>query len=100
MHHYITKYWEDGVHYAICFATIPLQYAANETSSIIIDAITKMAKRYNFKIIDGNSESGIVRDFEVVGSNGRYLKDGLHPNAIGKIMLKNMYVNKILAGIN
>ncbi len=85
---------------ATCFVATPVQYAANETSALIIDAISKMAKRYNYKIIDANTDSGIVRDFETVGSNGRYLSDGLHPNAIGKIMLKNMYVNKILAGIN
>jgi lysophospholipase L1-like esterase len=70
---------------AECFYVIPIQRASSDLSTYAAkhDVIKVMAKRYNFTIIDAESNSGIVKDFESVGANGRYLEDGLHTNTSG-----------------
>ena len=87
------SFWKLRTHYpnATMYAALPIQRVAREQPQELIEAITKMAHRYNFIIIDGLRESGIVRDFETVGSNGRYLEDGLHPNVDGQIKMAKLY---------
>ena len=91
------NFWKLREHYpnAKMFCALPIQRAAYEPPTALIDAITKMAKRYNFIIIDALNESGIVRDFEVSQGAGRYLRDGLHPNESGKELLGAYYSNEI-----
>lgn len=69
------------------YSCLPLQRADDETSvrQPLIDLITKMSKRYGFKVIDCHGETGIVKDFEIWGSSGRDLYDGLHPKTSGQI---------------
>ena len=81
---------------AVCFCATPIQRASAEQESSLIEAITKMAHRYNFIIIDAYNESGIVRDFETVDAKGRYLYDGLHPNEDGAKKMAKLYANVIL----
>ena len=87
------SFWKLRTHYpdATMYAALPIQRVAREQPEELIEAITKMAHRYNFIIIDGLRESGIVRDFEVSGGNGRYLEDGLHPNVDGQIKMAKLY---------
>ena len=56
-----------------------------------------MANRYNFIVIDATNESGIIREFETSGESGRYLYDGLHPNAEGSMRIAKLYANTILS---
>lgn len=86
-----TKY-ED----ATFFVALPIQRASGEQPVALLNAITEMAHRYNFIIIDAHNESGIVRDFEVSGAQGRFLEDGLHPNAEGSDKMAKLYANVIL----
>lgn len=81
---------------AICFVATPIQRAAREIDSDLIQAIVTMAKRYNFIVIPAHDESGIVRDFEVKSGEGRDLIDGLHPNDNGKKKMSNLYCSYIL----
>ena len=81
---------------AVCFCATPIQRASAEQESSLIEAISKMAHRYNFIIIDAYNESGIVRDFETVDAKGRYLYDGLHPNEDGAKKMAKLYANVIL----
>ena len=87
------SFWKLRTHYpnATMYAALPIQRVAREQPEELIEAITKMAHRYNFIIIDGLRESGIVRDFEISGGNGRYLEDGLHPNVDGQIKMAKLY---------
>lgn len=81
---------------AICFVATPIQRAAGEIDSNLVQAIVTMAKRYNFIVIPAHDESGIVRDFELQGASGRDLLDGLHPNGNGKRKMSNLYCSYIL----
>lgn len=81
---------------ALFFVGLPIQTAAKEQPEELLNAIKKMANRYNFIVIDATNESGIVRDFEISGANGRYLEDGLHPNEAGNIKLAKLYSNVIM----
>lgn len=91
-------FWKIRTHYpnAFCYASTPIQRVSNEQPQELLDAITKMAKRYNFIIIDAHNESGIVRDFEVPNGQGRYLYDGLHPNTKGQELMAKLYSRVIL----
>lgn len=77
------------------FCVIPIQNTYGELNPLLREAITKMANKYNFIIIDAQNESGIVNDFEIKGSSGRDLYDGLHPNVNGQIKMSNLINNKI-----
>ena len=81
---------------ATCFVGMPIQRASGEQPTAMIEAIKKMANRYNFIIIDATNESGIIREFETSGASGRYLADGLHPNTDGSIKMAKLYSNAIL----
>jgi lysophospholipase L1-like esterase len=87
---------------AFCFAVTPIQRADIETAAFqpLLDALTQIAKRYGFLVIDAHSESGIVKDFEAVGSTGRDLYDGLHPNARGQIKMARLLSAKIKSAVN
>ncbi|MCH7387670.1 GDSL-type esterase/lipase family protein [Acinetobacter modestus] len=91
----IREKWPD----AICFYCVPLQRASADSTELapMLDGLTKMAKRYGFTIIDQHTESGIIRDFESVGTEGKYLADGLHPNASGKILQAKYICGKIIS---
>jgi len=82
---------------AVFFAGLPIQRAANEQPDEMLEAIRKMANRYNFIVIDATNESGIIREFETSGESGRYLYDGLHPNAEGSMRIAKLYANTILS---
>ena len=83
---------------AVCFAGLPIQNADREVvDDTIRAAIIAMAGRYGFHLIDGAKESGIVRDFEVWGSAGRDLYDGLHPDASGIAKMADLYAGRILS---
>lgn len=81
---------------AFCFVATPIQRADVEPFYKVIEAIIKMAERYNFIIIPAHSESGIIREFEVQGSPGRWLYDGLHPGENGQKMMAKLYTRVIL----
>ncbi len=88
---------------AVLYYGTPMQAiksgAANEelTQRKIINQFKLMAQTFNFKIIDAFEEVGVVRDFEVNNGPGRYLTDGLHPNAAGKEKQGKYYANQIIA---
>lgn len=78
------------------FSCLPLQRADVETSTRqpLLDLIRKMSGRYGFTVIDCHNETGIVKDFEIWGSSGRDLSDGLHPKTSGQIkQAKNIAAN-------
>lgn len=79
------------------FSCLPLQRADVETSTRqpLLDLIRKMSGRYGFTVIDCHNETGIVKDFEVWGSNGRDLSDGLHPKTSGQIKQAKLISAKI-----
>jgi lysophospholipase L1-like esterase len=95
-------YWRVKTAYpnAICFQILPTQTACYDVDPDLLDAITIMAKRYNFILIDAFSESGIVKEFEVDGSEGRYLSDGLHPNTAGQQLLSDFINLNIWRNMN
>lgn len=84
---------------AVCFFCVPLQRASADTTTLLpmLDALTKMAGRYGFTIIDQHRESGIIKDLEVQDGAGVFLADGLHPNATGKQLQANYICSKIIS---
>jgi lysophospholipase L1-like esterase len=91
----ITEHWPD----ARIFFSMPPQ---NINSGLDIydlawlyDAIEKMCGIYGVRVVNTHKESGIIKQFEVISSNGRYLADGLHPNANGKIVYGKYIANEI-----
>lgn len=87
---------------AMCFLSTPTQRADVETATraSLYDGLAQMAKRYGFIVLDAHSESGIVKDFEVWGSNGRYLVDGLHHNTSGQQVMSKFVSSVIKSRIN
>jgi len=61
------------------------------------DAIKQMAARFSCVVFDALADIGICDLFEVNGSSGRYLGDGVHLNSDGKVRYKNWLANNILA---
>ena len=85
------------------FVCLPIQRADTEPKSIqdtLIKAIVEMSNRYNAIIINQLYESGIIKDFEIWGSVGRDLKDGLHPNNQGNAKIADYLSAKISSYIN
>ena len=95
-------FWTLRLNYpnAICFVLTPIQRASTEQPVDLIEAITLMAKRYNFVIIDALNESNIIRDFETVGVAGRDLYDGLHPSVSGQLKMSKLVNSAILNYLN
>lgn len=89
------KPWEN----AIKFVSLPIQRADYEPIQSLQEAITKMAKRYGFIVIDANNESQVIREFEVWGAEGRDLYDGLHPNSNGQKKLAEMYARHLINAV-
>ena len=89
--------WKIRTNYpnAVCFAATPIHRASAEPISDLNTAIIKMANRYNFIVIDATNKSGIVRDFEIAGAQGRYLYDGLHPGTSGQQLMADLYASEI-----
>lgn len=52
---------------------------------------------YGVKRIDGYRDSGICHRYEVVGGLGRYLTDGIHPNAEGYKKMGELISGQILS---
>lgn len=95
------SFWTLRLNYpnAICYTGLPLQRMGGYSTTYVeplLTAIKKMAREYNFIVIDAFGESGIVREFEKYQSAGRLLADGLHPNELGKKVLANLYIKRIL----
>jgi len=81
---------------AVCFYCVPLQRADVESSARapLNDGLQQMAERYGFNIINGHTDSGIIKDLEVWGANGQFTIDGLHPNEAGKQVYCNLVVSE------
>lgn len=89
------KDWEK----ALKFVSLPIQRAAYEPVQSLHKAIADMARRYGFIVIDMNTESQILRDFEVEGGQGRDLYDGLHPNEAGQKKMSKVFNKHISNGL-
>lgn len=81
---------------AKCFVATPIQRASKEQDVSLRTAIITMGNRYNFKVIDAEFESGIVRENEVKSGAGVDLYDGLHPNENGARKMAELYSSVIL----
>ena len=53
------------------------------------------AERMSVGVIDAFYKSGIYSRYEVNGSNGKYLADGLHPNTDGAKVLGKCYSTEL-----
>lgn len=86
--------WSLRVKYpnARCYICTPLQREAFDIPILTRDAIVAMGNRYNFKVIDAYSESGIVRGL----SEPNDLYDGLHTSEAGAIKQAKLISNTIL----
>lgn len=91
-------YWTVRSKYknAVCFSAIPIQRADIEPPTELYEAITKMAHRYDFIVINGAYESGIVKENNVWGADGNDLVDGLHPNTTGQIKIAKLYADTMV----
>lgn len=72
-----------------CFVLNILQsaysgYQSRDAQLTKNNIIKEVADYFSIPVIDQYDESGITRLYEVAGSNGRYLQDGLHPNVAGR----------------
>jgi lysophospholipase L1-like esterase len=79
----------------ICFAT-PIQSAnggARRFTSLRTKAecIRQNCERLSAPCIDAFRKSGINARYEIASANGKYLKDGLHPNTAGAVVLARCY---------
>lgn len=73
------------------YMCLPIQRATIEFPEGILECLKKMSERYGITIINCFGESGITRDFYNV-----YLADGLHPNSVGKELMGQFIINRIL----
>lgn len=55
------------------------------------ECIRQNCERLSTPCIDAFRKSGIYGRYEVQSANGKYLKDGLHPNAAGAVVLAKCY---------
>ncbi|MFW6573431.1 SGNH/GDSL hydrolase family protein [Acinetobacter baumannii] len=83
---------------AVCFYATQTQRADTEPDyqNTSNDMMVKLAKRYGFTIVDGLYGLGILKEFEVWGANGRFLRDGLHMNAAGMQLMCNFYTSQFI----
>lgn len=88
----------------IVFAT-PIQRACQQTTNGITknnkirDLQIEIADRLATPYIDAFAKSGIYGGYESWGAEGKYLADGLHPNADGGIVLGNCYYRELLRSL-
>ena len=94
-------YWTLTQNYpnALIIVSTPIQRAdiGVLTTDWIREAIKQMGNLYCINIADALIESGIISQFEKAPGYGagRYLADGLHPNAAGKKLLGRYWAYKI-----
>ncbi|AXF41548.1 hypothetical protein SHAb15599_00197 [Acinetobacter phage SH-Ab 15599] len=89
---------------AVCFYCLPLQRADLETQARkdLNTNLARMARQYGFNVIDQYANSGIIKELEVWKANptdpdaGTFLRDGLHPNAAGKLLQSNYICSEII----
>ena len=78
------------------YCVLPIQRSNNDVNGGNLHTYLKqMAERYGCIIIDGYSNSGITRDFNVWNGLGTYLKDGLHPNEKGQNLMARQIISTI-----
>ncbi len=82
---------------AVIYCGVPIQRADKTLEYVapMTTAIRTMAKEFGLIIVDGELESGILKEDEIWGSNGKYLRDGLHPNEEGMKKLAELYYRVI-----
>lgn len=83
---------------AVCFYATQTQRADTEPDyqNTSNDMMVKLAKRYGFTIVDGLYGLGIVKEFEVWGALGRFLRDGLHMSPAGMQLMCNFYTSQFI----
>lgn len=84
----------------IIFATPIQSYGGgSRTYKILSDkaeCIRQNCQRLSTPCIDAFKKSGIYGRYEVQSANGKYLKDGLHPNSAGAVVLAKCYHRELL----
>lgn len=79
----------------IFFATpIQANYGSSRTfarTRTKAECIRQNCERLSVPCIDAFKKSGIYSRYEVQSANGKYLKDGLHPNSAGAVVLARCY---------
>lgn len=71
------------------FVLTPIQAADpahNAKNLRLIEIMREMCKGMSVQMIDCFGECGICEKFEVIGGQGRYLRDGLHPMENGQAL--------------
>lgn len=81
----------------IYISPIETAYYDVEYMKLKDDKMSGMVQRLSCDIVHG-IKCGITAEFETVGSNGRFLEDGLHPNATGGIVL-GRYIAQHIANL-
>lgn len=66
-----------------------------ESSKSKRDAIVSVCERMSVPYIDAFYDSGVYGRYEFSGSNGKYLRDGIHPNEAGAVALAKCYARKL-----
>ena len=79
----------------IIFATPIQAYGGDSRTFAILSTkakcIRQNCERLSTPCIDAFRKSGIYGRYEASATNGKYLKDGLHPNAAGAVVLAKCY---------
>jgi lysophospholipase L1-like esterase len=89
----IRKYFVDSLYCVV----LPIQRMSDDNPiGTLHDYIKEIAQRFGGAIIiDGAYDSGIVKSNNVTGGLGTTLKDGLHPNDVGQIMMARMIMSAV-----
>ncbi len=94
--HYLRENYPD----AEIFWSLPLQSSRSDRSYVTMtnigNVIRSICYRYNVIVIESTTESGIMDEFESGNSQGRYLVDGLHPDANGSKLLGTYIANEVM----
>lgn len=80
------------------FLCTPIQSGDPERNRLNCQKIVilkEICRAFNVEVIDCYSGSGIMAEFEKPASQGRYLKDGLHPDREGQQLMGNYIANEI-----
>ena len=60
-----------------------------------IDILRKLCQALSVQLIDCYGESGICEKFEQPSSRGKYLRDGLHPDVEGQVLMGRYIAKEI-----
>lgn len=86
------------------FISTPLQGAEGvrryTTQKAKRDKIKETSERLSIPVFDAFIDSGIYGCFENYNAQGKYLKDGLHPNSAGIKKLGDYFAHKVLSWYN